>query len=75
MEGMIGSIEENLFVISRNVPIAFGFSWGLKSEAPFDNDFYKDCFGAECIKHFVKNLLDIESKFKIKLSKPMVLTT
>ena len=64
MQGLNRCIRDNTFVISKHVPISSGFNRG--------KDYYKDYFGTDCIKDFVKNLLDI---YNIKLSKPMVFTT
>ena len=89
LEGMNRSIGDKMFVISKQVPISVGFSWGsaslvtlTKSEAPFNNDCYEDYFGTDCIKHFLKDL-DIESNYNINLigaawsktHKPMILTS
>ena len=49
------------------MPISVGFSWG--------NGYYKDYFGTDYFKHFVKDLLDTESKYKIMRNKPMIFTT
>ena len=46
MEGMNRSIGDNMFVISKHVPISVDFSWG--------NDYYKDSFGTACFNDFVK---------------------
>ena len=67
MEGMNGDIGDNMFVVSKHVPNTDCSSWG--------NDNYKDYFGIDCIEHFVKDLLDIESKYKIKINKPLVFIT
>ena len=67
MEGMNRSIGDNMFVISKHVPISVGSSWG--------NDNYKDYFVIDCVKHFVKYLLDRKSEQDIKLNKPLVFTT
>ena len=67
MEGYNRSIGDNLFVISKNVPFSVGFSWG--------NDYNKDYFVTDCFKNFLKDVLDVQSKYNIKLSKPMKFIT
>ena len=66
MEGINRSIGNNMFVISKHVPFSVGFSWG--------NNYYKAYFVTDCIEDFVKGLLNVESKYNIKLSKPMTFT-
>ena len=53
-----------MFVISKHVLISVGFSCG--------NDYYKDYFGTDSLKNFIKNFLCIECKFNIKPNKPMI---
>ena len=47
--------------------ISIGFSWG--------NDNYRDYFGPDYIKRFVKELLDLKCKHNMKLNKPLLFTT
>ena len=56
MDGMNTSIGDNMFVISNHVPISVGFNWGTKREAPINNDYNKDYFGIDWVKHFVNDL-------------------
>ena len=65
--------------ISDHVPIAVGFSWGraslvslIKGEAPFNGN-YESYFGPDCIKDYVKDLLEIETEINFKLTKPRYL--
>ena len=52
LEGIVRSVEDNMFVISKHVLISIGFTWG--------NDYYKEYFSTDYIKHFVTELLDIK---------------
>ena len=44
---------------------------GAKGEAP-NNGNYKSYFGPDCIKDYVKDLLDIETENNFKLNNPMI---
>ena len=40
-------------------------------ETPINGN-YKSCFGPECIKDYVKDLLEIEIRRSVKLNNPMI---
>ena len=45
------------------MPLAIGFSW---------NGDYKTCFGPDCVKDYVKDLLEIETENNFELNIPMM---
>ena len=63
MEAVNKKIGDNMYKTAGSVPIAIGS--GL-------NGNYDSYFGPDCIKDYVKDLLEIETENKIKLNKPMI---
>ena len=63
MDSINKKIGDNTYEISDHVPIAVGFS---------NNGNYKPDFGPDCIKDYVKDLLEIETENNFKLNKPMI---
>ena len=63
MDSINKKIGDNTYKISDHVPIAIGFSW---------NGEYKSYFGSDCIKAYVKDLLEIEIENNLKLNKPII---
>ena len=63
MDSINKKIGDNTYKISEFVPIAIGFSW---------NGDYKSYFGSDCIKDYVKHLLEIETENNFKLNKPIM---
>ena len=72
MDRINKKIDDNIYKISDHVRIAVGFSWGTNDEAP-DNGIYKSSFGPDCIKDYVKDLLEIETENNFKLHNTMYL--
>ena len=71
-------IGDNTYKISNHIPVVVGLSWGranpvspTKGEAPFNGN-YESYFGPDCIKDYVKDLLEIETENKFKLNKPII---
>ena len=69
MDSINKKIVDNTHKISDHVPIVVGFIWGTKVEAP-NNGSYKSYFGPDCIKDYVKDLLEIETENNFKLKTP-----
>ena len=63
MDSINKKIGDNTYKIFDHVPIAIGFSW---------NGDYKSYFGPDCIKDYVKDLLEIETEINFKLNKPII---
>ena len=62
MEIVSKKIGDKTYKISNHVPIAVGISF---------NGSYKSYFGLNCIKDYVKDLLEIETENNFKLNIPM----
>ena len=53
-------IDAYTYKISEHVPIAIGYSC---------NGNRKSYFGSNCMKDYVKDLLEIETRYSVKLNK------
>ena len=65
LKGTDGKIGSNTYKISENAPIAIGYSWHGRQQS---------YFGPDCIKDYVRDLLEIETKHSIKINKAMLFT-
>ena len=89
MKGTDEKIDSNTYKISEHVPIAIGYSWHSKDEVLSKDEVYnrstnwlhqsgnmlrRSYFGPVCIKDYVKDLLEIETKHSVKINKAMLLT-
>ena len=63
MDSINKKLGDNTYKIFDHVSIAIGFSW---------NGDYKSYFGPDCIKDYVKDLLEIETEINFKLNKPII---
>ena len=69
MKGTDEKIGSNTYKISENVPIAIGYSWHSKDEVLSKDEVYnrsgnllcRSYFGLDCIKDYVRDLLEIET--------------
>ena len=72
-----------------NIPIAIGYSWHSKDDVLSKDEVYnrsgnllrrstkwlcQSYFGPDCIKDYVRDLLEIETKHSIKINKAMLFT-
>ena len=64
MKSVSETIGDNTYKISEQVPINSGFSF---------NANYELCFGSDFIEDYVKGLLEIETKHRVKLNKRKIL--
>ena len=60
MKGTDAKIGSNTYKISEHVPIAIGYSWHSKDEVR------RSYFGPDCIKDYVRDLLEIETKIALR---------
>ena len=75
MKGTDEKIGSNTYKISEHVPIAFGYSWHSKDEVLRKDEVYnRSYFGPDCIKDYVRDLLEIETKHSFKINKAMIFT-
>ena len=75
MKGTDEKINSNTYKISEHVPIAIGYSWHSKDEVLSKDEVYnRSYFGPDCIKDYVRDLLEIETKHSIKINKAMIFT-
>ena len=86
MKGTDEKIGSNTYKISEHVPIAIGYSWHSKDEVLSKDEVYnrsgnllrtgnrRSYFGPDCIKDYVRDLLEIETKHSIKINKAMIFT-
>ena len=76
MKGTYEKIGINTSKISEHVPIAIGYSWHSKDEVLSRSAklLHKSYFGPDCIKDYVRDLLEIETKHSIKINKAMIFT-
>ena len=65
MKGTDQKIGDNTYKISEHVPIAVGYNYNCN---------HRSYFGSNCIKDFLKDLLEIETQHSIKFNKTMVFT-
>ena len=68
MKGTDEKIGSNTYKISEHVPIAIGYSWHSKDEVR------RSYFGSDCMKDYVRDLLEIETIHSIKINKAMIFT-
>ena len=69
MKGTDEKIGSNTYKISEHVPIAIGYSWHSKDEVLSKDEVYnrsgnilrRSYFGPDCIKDYVRDLLEIET--------------
>ena len=77
MKGTDEKIASNTYKISERVPIAIGYSWHSKDEVLSKDEVYnrsakllrQSYFGPDCIKDYVRDLLEIETKQSVKITK------
>ena len=69
MKGTDEKIGSNTYKISEHIPIAIGYSWHSKDEV-----LSRSYFGPDCIKDYVRDLLEIETKHCVKIIKAMLFT-
>ena len=89
MKGTDEKIGSNTYKISEHVPIAIGYSWHSKDEVLSKDEVYnrsgnllrrstkwlcQSYFGPDCIKDYVRDLLEIKTKYSIKINKAMIYT-
>ena len=75
MKGTDEKIGSNTYKISEHVPIAIGYNWHSKDEVLSKDEVYnRSYFGPDCIKDYVRNLLETETKHSIKINKAMIIT-
>ena len=75
MKGTDEKIGSNTYKISEHVPIAIGYSWQSKDEVlSKDEVCNRSYFGPDCIKDYVRDLIEIETKHCIKVNKAMKFT-
>ena len=83
MKGTDEKIGSNTYRISKNVPIAIGYSWHSKDEVlsrcqsmteGSTKWLCQSYFGPDCIKDYVRDLLEIETKHSNKINKAMIFT-
>ena len=82
MKGTDEKIGSNTYKISEHVPIAIGYSWHSKDEVLSKDEVYnrstkwlhQSYFGPDCIKDYVRDVLEIETKHSIKINKAMLFT-
>ena len=65
MKGTDEKIGRNTYKISEHSPNAIGYNYNCKHQSYYDPD---------CIKYYVKDLLEIETKHSIKINKAMLFT-
>ena len=80
MKGTDEKIGSNTYKISEHAPIAIGYSWHSRhqwqsmTEGQSGNLLRRSYFGPDCIKDYVRDLLEIETKHSIKINKAMLFT-
>ena len=72
MKGTDGKIGSNTYKISEHAPIAIGYSWHSRHQS--GSLLCRSYFGPDCIKDYVRDLLEIETKHSIKINKAMLFT-
>ena len=80
MKGTDEKIGSNTYKISEHAPVAIGYSWHSRhqwqsiTEGQSGNLLRRSYFGPDCIKDYVSDLLEIETKHSIKINKAMLFT-
>ena len=75
MKGTDEKIGSNIYKISEHVPIAIGYSWHSKDEVLSKDEVNnRSDFGPDCIKDYVRDILEIETKHSIEINKAMLST-
>ena len=88
MKGTDEKIGSNTYKISEHAPIAIGYSWHIRHQwqsitegqsgkllgLPRTKSVRRSYFGPDCIKDYVRDLLEIETKHSIKINKAMLFT-
>ena len=80
MKGTDEKIGSNTYKISEHAPIAIGYSWHSRdqwqsmTEGQSENLLRRSYFGPDCIKDYVRDLLEIETKHSIQINKAMLFT-
>ena len=72
MKGTDEKIGSNTYKISEHAPIAIGYSWHSRHQS--GNLLCQSYFGPDCIKDYVRDLLEKETKHSIKINKAMLFT-
>ena len=57
-------IGSNTYKISEHAPIAIGYSWHSRHQS--GNLLHRSYFGPECIKDYVRDLLEIEQNIALR---------
>ena len=72
MKGTDENIGRNTYKISEHAPIAIGYCWHSRhqwqsmTEGQSGNLLRRSYFGPDCIKDYVRDLLEIETKQSIR---------
>ena len=75
MKGSDEKIGSNIYKTSEHVRIAIGYSWHSKDEVLSKDEVYnRSYFGPDCIKDYVRDLIETETKHSIKINKAMIFT-
>ena len=72
MKGTDEKFGSNTYKISEHAPIATGYSWHSRNQSR--NLLRRSYFGSDCIKDYVRDFLEIETKHSIKINKAMLFT-
>ena len=72
MKGTDEKIGRNTYKISEHTPIAIGYNYNCKHQS--GNRLHRSYFGPDCIKDYVRDSLEIETKHSIKINKAMLFT-
>ena len=72
MKGTDEKIGSNTYKISEHAPNAIGCSWHSRHQS--GNLLRRSYFGPDCIKDYVRELLEIETKHSIKINKAILFT-
>ena len=68
MKGTDEKIGSNTHKIFEHVPIAIGYSWLSK------NEVHRSYFDPDCIRDYVRDLKEIETKHSVKINRAKVFT-
>ena len=82
-KGTDEKIGSNTYKISEHVPIVIGCGWHSNDEVYSRSTkwlhqsaklLHQSYFGPDCIKHYVRDLLEMETKHSIKINKAIIFT-
>ena len=72
MKGKVEKIGSNTYKISEHAPIAIVYNYNCYHRST--KWLHQSYFGPVCIKDYVRDLLEIETKHSIKINKAMLFT-